>query len=205
MSCIRVPDPPSVLRVRARRSRRGSPHRETGPQRVHVAVMVTMTWRGFRAEVLPAAVTGAAGAATLTVILVFRNRLPIPRAEARLVGFIVLYSGIGLVIWAAVHLKGAIRGLVSPRLEGLVVTGPYGLVRHPVYLGTTVAMIGAAVVARSSWGLLGAVVVFLPAEAHRARLEDRALAERFGDAWREYAARVGFFLPRLGRRWTRAG
>jgi protein-S-isoprenylcysteine O-methyltransferase Ste14 len=40
-------------------------------------------------------------------------------------------------------------------------------------------------------------LLFLSAEIHRARFKERKLEERFGEAWREYAARTGFLLPRL--------
>ena len=70
----------------------------------------------------------------------------------------------------------------------------------PVYLVMTMAMIGANVVTRSVAGFLVAVLLFLPAEIHRARLEERVLEEKFGEAWRSYAARAEFFIPRFGRR-----
>ena len=159
-----------------------------------------MTGNGFKAETLPAGLTLAAAALTLVLILAFRHQLPIPKAESKLIGFLLLYSGIGLMIWAATHAEEAIRGLVSPLLDRLVVTGAYRFVRHPVYLASAMAVIGAAMVARRFWGLLSAVGIFLPVEVRRARLEERALEKKFGDAWGEYASRVGFFLPWVGRK-----
>ncbi|MFQ5670278.1 MAG: methyltransferase family protein [Acidobacteriota bacterium] len=76
---------------------------------------------------------------------------------------------------------------------------PHRIVRHPVYIAMAIAMIGASIVTRSVVGLLAAVFLFLPAEIHRARLEERALEERFGTTWAEYAARTGFFVPRFAR------
>jgi protein-S-isoprenylcysteine O-methyltransferase Ste14 len=62
-----------------------------------------------------------------------------------------------------------------------------------------IALIGAAIVSRSIVGLASTSLVFLPVEIHRARLEERALADAFPELWREYASRTGFFLPRLRR------
>ncbi len=64
----------------------------------------------------------------------------------------------------------------------------------------TIALIGANLVTRSAVGLLTLIILFLPAEIHRARLEERALEDKFGAAWREYAKRTGFFVPGLGTR-----
>lgn len=144
--------------------------------------------------------TGLAGVITLAAALIFRDQLPLARSAARIVGFSTLYGGVALVLWAAVHLKSAIGGAVTPRTDELVVAGPFRAVRHPVYLGMTIAMVGASIVTRSVTGLLATVLVFLPAELHRARLEERALNAKFGAIWRTYAAGTGFLFPRVRRR-----
>ncbi len=64
-------------------------------------------------------------------------------------------------------------------------------------MGLTVALLGVSIVARSVAGLVATLVLFLPIEVYRARLEDRALMERFGAPWLEYRRRTGFFWPRL--------
>jgi protein-S-isoprenylcysteine O-methyltransferase Ste14 len=147
---------------------------------------------------LSVAVTVVAGVATVAAALLFRDQLPISRSVAYILGFSILYGGMGLFLWAGVHLRGAIAGGVTPRLDRLVTRGPFRMVRHPVYVGMVIAMVGASIVTRSAVGLLLAFVVFLPLEIHRARLEEQALEERFGSEWREYAARTGPFIPRIG-------
>ena len=145
--------------------------------------------------------TALAGLATLAASILFADSIPLSKHAARLVGLLVLYLGMALFAWAAFHLKDGIHGLVEPRSDrGVVNTGPYSVIRHPIYVAMFIALIGAAIVSRSIVGIASTLLVFLPAEIHRARLEERALADAFPEPWREYASRTGFFLPRLRRR-----
>lgn len=152
----------------------------------------------LKTEVAPAALTGVAGVATLAAVLLFRDQLPISKGAGWVVGFSVLYVGFALFLWAAYHLKGAVGGFIAPRLDNLIVAGPFRFVRHPTYLGMTISMVGASMVTRSIVGLVLSALLFLPVEIYRARLEERALEDTFGDTWREYVSRTGFFLPRFG-------
>ena len=49
----------------------------------------------------------------------------------------------------------------------------------------------------SLWGMGLTLFGFIPAGIYRARLEEEALARRFGKEWDEYTARTFFFLPPL--------
>mgnify|MGYP001221689028 CR=1 FL=1 len=159
-----------------------------------------MTGNRFRTQSLPAIMTALAGVATLAASILFADSIPVSRHAARLAGLLVLYLGMALFAWAAFHLKDGIHGLVEPRSDqGVVNTGPYSVIRHPIYVGMFIALIGVAIVSRSTAGLSFTLLVFLPVETHRARLEERALADAFPELWRGYASRTGFFLPRLRR------
>ncbi len=142
-------------------------------------------------------------AAGLVVVLVsFAVELPtaLPAAVGKAAGPLLVGLGMALVLWAAAHLRAAFGQRAGPGVAVLVRAGPYRYVRHPIYLGMTVALAGVALAARSWLGLLLVFLLFLPAEIHRARLEEEGLRRRFGAQWREYAAQTGFMLPRLGRR-----
>lgn len=153
----------------------------------------------LRSELAPAILSGVAGIGTLAAVLFFRDQVPVARGSSRILGFSVLCAGMALFLWGAAHLRGGIAGLVAPRLAGLVTTGPFRFVRHPTYLAMSVAMVGASIATRSVVGLVVVGLVFLPAEIHRARLEERALRQRFGERWQEYASEVGFFIPGVGK------
>lgn len=140
-----------------------------------------------------------AGLAVLFISFWAESRLPIPRGAAKILGLIVTYGGMALVLWAALHIKGGITGAVRPRLNTLLKDGPYRFVRHPVYLGLSVALAGVALALRSWGGLLGVLLLFVPSSLYRAKLEERALAQKFGAEWQSYARQTNFFIPVPGK------
>lgn len=102
-------------------------------------------------------------------------------------------------IWllAAVLALGRCFG-VLPEARGLVTRGPYGVVRHPVYLGELAACAGLALAAPTAWNLFVAAV-FVGAQAVRMRLEENELGEHFPE-YARYAAETPRLLPRLAPR-----
>jgi protein-S-isoprenylcysteine O-methyltransferase Ste14 len=150
-------------------------------------------------EHLPGIVNGLAGLLVLLLSYAVEMRMALGNDIARVAGILVIVGGMGLVLWALFHIKGAFVGEVAPRFDYLVTSGPYRYLRHPVYLGITIAMFGVAIALRSWPGLAATLVIFLPAEIYRAQHEERALAARFGSEWEAYAARTGFLLPFVGR------
>ena len=84
--------------------------------------------------------------------------------------------------------------------RGLVRSGPYAWIRHPVYLAAMLESLGIALFFVSLVALAIAVLAFLPAELLRARFEERALLARMGERYREYFREVGGFVPRGRRR-----
>ncbi len=76
----------------------------------------------------------------------------------------------------------------------LVVTGPYQFTRNPIYVGMTMAYAGAGVLADSLWVLGLVVPVLVLMDYGVVRREEQYLAEKFGDAYRNYSRTV--------RRWV---
>jgi protein-S-isoprenylcysteine O-methyltransferase Ste14 len=87
---------------------------------------------------------------------------------------------------------------VLPEARGLVTSGPYRLVRHPVYLGELGACAGLVVAAPGARNVAIAVL-FFAAQWIRMRLEEETLAEAF-PAYRDYAARTPRLLPLVAGR-----
>ncbi len=118
----------------------------------------------------------------------------------RLTGLPLIGAGVGLWFWSRRAL-GAMMGLstaAAVQLQAahrLIQAGPYAHVRHPMYLSYWLLLAGLLIVYRT-WTPLLLLALMLAAMVGRARREEEALAATFGEAWREYAARVPKFVPR---------
>jgi len=81
----------------------------------------------------------------------------------------------------------------------LVTTGPFRLVRNPVFAGSAVSVVGLALVVPNVVSLL-MVAAFLAGLEIQVRLvEEPYLLRVHGDVYRDYAARTGRFMPGVGR------
>ena len=80
----------------------------------------------------------------------------------------------------------------------LLEEGPYAVIRHPRYVEVVLATLGYAAVANYA-GCWIVVIAMVPVLHLVVLLEERELRERFGEAYRDYAARVPRYIPRLSR------
>ena len=80
----------------------------------------------------------------------------------------------------------------------LIRTGPYARVRHPIYLGMLLFLLGLAVALGHWLQLFVALPFFLVGTAIRTKLEDRLLGEQFGADFDEYARTTPALIPKLG-------
>src|ERR1700739_3174522 len=111
-----------------------------------------------------------------------------PTLKSILTGAIVGTIGLLVRASAAGHLR---------KQQVLTVTGPYAYTRNPLYLGSFILMIGAAVVANSWPSALILLSYFALFYSFVMRREERELYQHHGDAFRDYAQVVPLFLPRL--------
>jgi len=101
-------------------------------------------------------------------------------------------------LWGVHHI-GAISRTRSERLGPLVASGPFALVRNPLYVGNILLWVGFAIAARMLW-LAPIILVLLALEYHAiVRWEETLLESRLGQAYREYAARVPRWIPSFNR------
>ena len=104
-----------------------------------------------------------------------------------------------LEIGAAVAALGALTRLwASGTLEKNVRVarrGPYRLVRHPLYLGSTVLWIGLLLAGGNPWFAAPAAVGFAAYHVHAIRREERFLLERFGDEYASLRRDVPALVP----------
>jgi protein-S-isoprenylcysteine O-methyltransferase Ste14 len=107
-------------------------------------------------------------------------------------GFCVL--GIGLVILGRLYLDRS-RGMPVSRKNDteLLTTGPYALVRHPIYGGLMFAMLGSAIGQSIFWLL--PLIVYGPYFILSARREERNLTVQFPEDYPAYKKRTKMLLP----------
>ena len=112
-------------------------------------------------------------------------------------GVALLAAGLGFTCWARVHIGRNWSAVVTVKQDHeLVRTGPYGIVRHPIYSGLLLAFLGTAV-ARGDWLALLAVPLVLFAFLRKIRLEERWMMEQFPRDYPEYRAKVAALIPFL--------
>jgi protein-S-isoprenylcysteine O-methyltransferase Ste14 len=109
-------------------------------------------------------------------------------------GLALLALGLGFAIWARVHIGRNWGGPMTQKDEPeLVTTGPYHLVRHPIYSGILVAGIGTAVALSLMWliALVLAAIYFI----YSAFVEERYLTEQFPGAYPAYRHSTKMLVP----------
>jgi protein-S-isoprenylcysteine O-methyltransferase Ste14 len=123
----------------------------------------------------------------------------LPNAPAIwLAGLVLTAVGVGISIWARLSLGANWSGMVTLKADHeLVRKGLYRWIRHPIYTGMLLGMIGSAMIKGHARGWAGLVVVFA-GFYFKARREERFLREEFGAGFEEHARQTGMFLPK----WT---
>ena len=140
----------------------------------------------------------------LAVWLLWSDRVPVSFLDERFLPgatwgfwFAAVLTALGLLfaVWARVYIGRNWSGVVTIKQgHELIDTGPYALVRHPIYTGLLVAFIGSAV-ARGEWRGVLAVLVAWAALWRKLRLEERWMTERFGEKYVAYCGRVPALVP----------
>ena len=118
--------------------------------------------------------------------------------SALLASSVVIVLGTLFSLWSLTTL-GRCFGLF-PEVRGLVLRGPYRLVRHPVYLGELTSAVGL-VLAKPHLAVLVLLVIFAGLQYARTVYEERALRGAFPEHYPAYARRVPRLIPtphRLG-------
>lgn len=112
-------------------------------------------------------------------------------------GIGLTWAGIALAIWARAHLGQYWSGRITIKEDHkLICSGPYARLRHPIYSGLDLAVIGAAVTI-DHWRCVVGVCLVIVGFAIKAKREEAMLTARFGEAFREHSRRTGFLLPKV--------
>ena len=102
--------------------------------------------------------------------------------------------GFGFALWARIHMGRNWGMPMSLRQDHELVTcGPYAYVRHPIYTGIMLAMLGSALATRPLW--LALFPLYLVFFIFSARVEEKMLLAQFPNAYPAYRRRTKMLIP----------
>ena len=154
--------------------------RSEGPSRIAVWIVWIAWWL---------LLTHGFGSAMLSIRFV-------PKAtSSSYIGLVIAVAGLALAVWARFQIGRNWSGLIEVK-EGhrLVHSGPYAIVRHPIYSGFMFATLGTAIAFGEISGLI-AFVMILVAWGYKSRLEESAMIEHFGAEYEAYRCKVKGLIP----------
>jgi protein-S-isoprenylcysteine O-methyltransferase Ste14 len=110
------------------------------------------------------------------------------------IGIILVVLGISLAVWARIELGRNWGTPMSQRVDPELVTGgPYAYVRHPIYSGIILGMIGSAIGHSIAWTL--PLVLFGAYFIYSARREEEFMCRQFPDSYPAYMQRTAMLVP----------
>lgn len=110
-------------------------------------------------------------------------------------GLALVVAGIGFSIWARLFLGRNWSGRVTIKEQHeLIQNGPYSIVRHPIYSGFLLAILGTALVQGQLRSLLALPLAAL-GWTLKLRLEESFMSQQFGNAYLDYKRRVKALVP----------
>ena len=137
-------------------------------------------------------------------VLLFNYRVPAGPLDRRFVpdsalsdalGLVLTLAGTGFAIWARVFLGRNWSAIVTIKHDHqMISSGPYALVRHPIYSGFLLGTLGTAIAYGEIRGLAAVGLAFL-AWWMKSRLEEKFMEQRFGAEYSAYKRRVKALIP----------
>ena len=113
---------------------------------------------------------------------------------ASVLGLVILLAGLGLAVWARRHLGRNWSAHVTVKQgHTLIRTGPYRHVRHPIYSGLLLGLVGTAV-AVGEVRVFVALALMLLAFVLKSRVEERRMRQTFAD-YDDYSQTTWAIVP----------
>lgn len=122
----------------------------------------------------------------------------VPEAPAvAVIGLSLTVGGLFFAVWARIALGANWSGTVTIKSgHNLIRRGPYRWIRHPIYTGLLISLVGTVMLQGELRAFLGFVLALF-ALYRKAKREERFLAEEFGEGFAEHSRHTGMFLPRF--------
>ena len=172
---------PGLIGARGRRGEKRTPSAERRGNRV--PVLANFSGFGLFFILLAVAPGGTEGSTALLLALT---------------GVLVALTGSALVMSSRAELGDAWSLVpIASEHAGIVTSGPYRLVRHPIYLGLSLLALGEAIAFGSGPAVLTVFAVVVPSFLWRARVEERVLLEVFGERYLLYRTHTKIMIPYL--------
>jgi protein-S-isoprenylcysteine O-methyltransferase len=111
------------------------------------------------------------------------------------IGYGLLAAGMLFALWARVFLgRNWSSNVTLKRDHTLVRSGPYRIVRHPIYTGLLVALLGTAIALGPLRCFVGVVLAAI-AWKFKSMTEETFMVQQFGDQYRQYQMEVKSLVP----------
>lgn len=137
--------------------------------------------------------------AAVTVILAvmsYYNLVPVYRIDnffITLIGFALIV--LGAIVWLMAVLGSKITDEI--KLDNLVTTGIYGIVRHPIYAAFLYAVTGVVLISNNLYLFILPFIFWLILTIAMKNTEEKWLKDKFGDDYVRYSKKVSRFVPFL--------
>jgi protein-S-isoprenylcysteine O-methyltransferase Ste14 len=116
---------------------------------------------------------------------------------------VVIALGLAFSWWARIHLGSLWSSRITKKADHQVIeSGPYGIVRHPIYTGILLAILATTAAKGTVLGLAGLLIITFGFWL-KARFEERWLSQELAPAYDDYRRRVPMLVP-FGPRSVRA-
>jgi protein-S-isoprenylcysteine O-methyltransferase Ste14 len=142
----------------------------------------------------------------LAIVVISTTWIPLPWLYRSLwlqglwsfwLGAAVTVSGLLFAVWAREHLgRNWSRSVTIKQDHELITTGPYSVVRHPIYTGILTGFLGLAITIGQVRGLVVFAVFFLVFWA-KFRMEEQWMHSQFGETYTNYVHRTAALVPYL--------
>jgi protein-S-isoprenylcysteine O-methyltransferase Ste14 len=143
----------------------------------------------------------------LIVIVLFSiTRIPLPWLYRQLwpqgiwpfwIGAAITVAGLLFAVWARLHLGSNWSHAVTIKQgHDLITTGPYSLVRHPIYTGILTGLFGTAIALSQVRGFIAFVLACLVLWP-KLRREEQWMRSQFGETYATYAHKTAVLVPYL--------
>jgi protein-S-isoprenylcysteine O-methyltransferase Ste14 len=153
------------------------------------------TFRSRASHILPLAFGGYLFSIVRVPFTDVSVRMYQPHRLTNVLEVVGVAAGLGFSAWARAHLGRNWSGIVTVKQDHeLIRSGPYAIVRHPIYTGLLLAFAGMAI-GGGTWAGCVAVAIVAAAFVRKLRIEERFMADQFGDRYAQYRRDVPALIP----------